>query len=526
MSAVAALPMRQSNLPPSNVEAEAALLGAALIDNAILDQAGQRLRPADFFEPAHARIFGRMLEVRLTGATVTPVTLKPYFEADESLKDLGGASYLARLTSDGQGMLAPQALIEQISEMAERRRRRKWLSEELASCCDLTQPLSGLVPPEAFGAAGRLQPMDLTALSKFEPAPKAFTVPKIAPAGEVTLFTGPGAVGKSLLAQQICSAIAAGRSTIGLALDRAPAIYLTCEDDPDQLHWRQAHICKALGVKMTDLDRMLHLVSLRGEPDNAIAHFTPDGRLTPAPLYGRLAQLIKDTGARLVGLDNVAHLFGGNENDRNQVTQFVNLLNRLAGKTAAAILLLGHPNKAGASYSGSTAWLNAVRSQVFMARPDDDAADQDQRTLSINKPNYTRAGEGLQFRWHEWAFVLDEDIPAEERAVLDESTRIAGDSAIFLACLAERTQQRRAVSEKRSSSFAPTVFAKMPEGRIIGKDRLEAAMEQLFRLGRIERAQLWAGTDRKPVHGLRSVAGNGAGNGAGDTVRETQETVA
>ena len=521
MSAVAAFPLRQSNLPPSNVEAEAALLGAALSENAVLDRAAHSLRPADFFEPAHARIFERMLEVRLTGATVTPVTLKPYFDADESLKDLGGSSYLARLTGDGQGLLAPQALVEQIAEMAERRRRREWLSDELAACCDLAQPLTGLMPPEAFGAAGRLQPMDLAALSKLEPVPKAFTVPKIAPAGEVTLFTGPGAVGKSLLAQQICSAIAAGKPTIGLALDRAPAIYVTCEDDRDQLHWRQAHICKALGVEMADLDRMLHLISLRGEPDNAIAHFAPDGRLTPAPLYGRLAQLIKDTGARLVGLDNVAHLFAGNENDRHQVTGFVNLLNRLAGETGTAILLLGHPNKAGASYSGSTAWLNAVRSQVFMARLEGEAADPDQRTLSINKPNYTRAGEGLQFRWHEWAFVLDEEIPAEERAVLDETARTATDNAVFLACLAERTEQRRAVSENRSPTFAPSVFATMPESKGIGRERLEAAMDRLFRLGRVERARLWTGPDRKPVYGLFDTAGNGAGN----TLRETQETL-
>jgi RecA-family ATPase len=49
----------------------------------------------------------------------------------------------------------------------------------------------------------------------------------------------------------------------------------------------------------------------------------------------------------------VAHLFAGNENDRGEVTRFINALNRLAGETGAAVLLLGHPNKAGDSYSGS-----------------------------------------------------------------------------------------------------------------------------------------------------------------------------
>jgi hypothetical protein len=36
-------------------------------------------------------------------------------------------------------------------------------------------------------------------------------------------------------------------------MGQAPALYLTCEDDEGQLHWRQHHICKALDVRMSDL---------------------------------------------------------------------------------------------------------------------------------------------------------------------------------------------------------------------------------------------------------------------------------
>ncbi len=49
---------------------------------------------------------------------VTPVTLKPYFETDEGLKELGGTAYLARLTADGQGLLNPRELAEQIYDLA------------------------------------------------------------------------------------------------------------------------------------------------------------------------------------------------------------------------------------------------------------------------------------------------------------------------------------------------------------------------------------------------------------------------
>lgn len=103
---------------PSNVEAEAAFLGAALIDNRVIEELVTPLRPDHFFEPVHGRIYERILQLLDRKAVVTPVTLKPYFEADEALKELGGAAYLARLTADGQGLLAPRELAEQIYDLA------------------------------------------------------------------------------------------------------------------------------------------------------------------------------------------------------------------------------------------------------------------------------------------------------------------------------------------------------------------------------------------------------------------------
>jgi replicative DNA helicase len=103
---------------PSNVEAEAAFLGAVLIDNRITEELPVQLVPSHFFEPVHARVYERILQLLDRKAVVTPVTLRPYFEVDEGLQELGGLAYLARLTADGQGLLAPRELAEQIYELA------------------------------------------------------------------------------------------------------------------------------------------------------------------------------------------------------------------------------------------------------------------------------------------------------------------------------------------------------------------------------------------------------------------------
>lgn len=339
--------------------------------------------------------------------------------------------------------------------------------------------------------ASLLPALDLVALSRTRARAKEFAIEKIAPLGEVTKFTGPGSAGKSLLGQQFVTAAAAGiGSCLGLSVKPCNAMYITCEDDEEQLHWRQEHICAALGVDMADLAGRLRLTSLRGVLGNELATFAADGKLMPTTAYQRLVATIKADGAKLVFLDNVSHLFTGNENDRGEVTRFVNLLNKLAGETGAAVLLLGHTNKAGDTYSGSTAWLNAVRSQVWINHVMDEEgniADPDVRVLTVGKANYTAKGEAVRFRWYDWAFVLESDLPPDTRAEISEIIKANGENGAFLACLRARTEQGdgRGVGPSPGPSYAPTQFEGMPQAKGFKKAAFKRAMDRLYEIGKI-----------------------------------------
>lgn len=333
----------------------------------------------------------------------------------------------------------------------------------------------------AKALAGSLMPLptlDLAALSAVQPKPKAFAVERLAPLAEVTLFTGPGSAGKSLFGQQLATCAAAGMPCLGLDVRPGAALYLTCEDDADQLHWRQASICKALRVGMASLAGKLHLSSLRGALDNELGTFDADGTLKPAAAFHRLVQMLQATGATLAILDNVAHLFTGNENDRGDVTRFVNLLNRLAENTGAAILLLGHPNKSGDDYSGSTAWLNVVRSQATLTHD----LETDVRTITVGKANYARKGEAIRFVWMDGAFVREDDLTPDVRNQLAEVSRAASEDDAFLACLRARASQgvERAVGPAPGTNYAPTQFEGMPEAKGHKKAALKRAMDRLY----------------------------------------------
>jgi RecA-family ATPase len=336
-------------------------------------------------------------------------------------------------------------------------------------------------PGETFPIA------DLASWSAKAATPKSFIMAGYVPARELTLATGAGGANKSTFGQQLATCCAAGLPMLGIDVAQGSALYITAEDDDDRLHWMQEHICRGLGVRMVDLVGKLHLASLRGRLGNELATFDAEGKLRPSPSFRVLRATIAQAKARLVVLDNAAHLFAGNENDRGQVTAFVNLLYSLCVDLGTTIILVAHSNKAGDTYSGSTAWLNAVRSQIVLSRPDG-AIDPDERVLTLGKANYARQGDELRFRWHNFALVRDRDLPSDVRAELSASIQANLDNDIFLRCLDERNRQERAVSESKASrTYAPKEFAAMPESKGIGRGRLEAAMDRLFRTGAIER---------------------------------------
>ncbi|MCJ7420670.1 replicative DNA helicase [Sphingomicrobium astaxanthinifaciens] len=103
---------------PANVEAEAALLGALMIDNRLVEDVQMRLRPEHFFEPLHARIYEQILRLTDRNMIATPVTLKPLFEADEAMKEVGGPAYLAKLTGSGASVIGARDFAAQIYDLA------------------------------------------------------------------------------------------------------------------------------------------------------------------------------------------------------------------------------------------------------------------------------------------------------------------------------------------------------------------------------------------------------------------------
>jgi replicative DNA helicase len=103
MSLVPALDLRSASnddliaQTPHNLEAEQALLGALLFDNAAYERLGDNLTAAHFFEPFHARLYAMIEDHIRRGQLAEPIMLLERFKRDPAFEELGGIRYLADL---------------------------------------------------------------------------------------------------------------------------------------------------------------------------------------------------------------------------------------------------------------------------------------------------------------------------------------------------------------------------------------------------------------------------------------------
>jgi replicative DNA helicase len=82
---------------PHNIEAEQALLGALLFDNAAYERLNDQLQARHFYEPFHARLYAAIEDHIRKGQLAEPIVIMERFRRDPAFEELGGVRYLADL---------------------------------------------------------------------------------------------------------------------------------------------------------------------------------------------------------------------------------------------------------------------------------------------------------------------------------------------------------------------------------------------------------------------------------------------
>lgn len=360
------------------------------------------------------------------------------------------------------------------------------------------------IPIEAYERdLGAALPLKVITAASFEGAAKPsrrFLVPSLIPDRNVTILSGDGGTGKSLLAMQLSVAMTTGITWLGLEVEQGPVLYLSAEDDEDECHIRLKDICEGDGL---DLPRDLHIAVMAGEDCLLAVEDVKNGQMRRTPLYGRLDTTIATLRPRLVVLDNVADIFGGNENVKGLVRQFIGMIRRLAILHECAVVMLAHPSMSGMSSgsgsSGNVAWNNSVRSRLYLKRQHDDPkeiTDPDFRKLVSMKANYAATGGEIGMRWDLGRFVPTET-PAAAMGSVDRAAIQSRAERVFLALVSRFNEEGRNISPSPSAGYAPLLFSKHPQAEGVTKRQFEIAMDTLLAAGSVEVIEVGPASKRR-----------------------------
>lgn len=86
-------------VPPQNIDAEQAVLGAMLIKKEAVAEAMELLRDTDFYREAHRVVFAAMAELFKNNAAVDLITLTEQLKKDDTFEKAGGMSFVTALAN-------------------------------------------------------------------------------------------------------------------------------------------------------------------------------------------------------------------------------------------------------------------------------------------------------------------------------------------------------------------------------------------------------------------------------------------
>ena len=84
-------------IPPSNLEAEMALLGSILVDKEMMAAVSEIVRPNDFYASLHETIYVALYSLYESGKPLDKVALAEELRSRGMLDKIGGLSYISTL---------------------------------------------------------------------------------------------------------------------------------------------------------------------------------------------------------------------------------------------------------------------------------------------------------------------------------------------------------------------------------------------------------------------------------------------
>lgn len=353
-------------VPPHNLEAEQAALGAALLSQPAAVTLVEQLVARDFYSPAHQLLFDSIRTTLGAKVSVDPITVADRLRRDGTLEQVGGMEYLSELMNATPAISAVAHYAGIVSYTSQLRRMIYAAADLVDAAYSETDPATAVARAqdalvhlghETSGASGStLDIADIAALleTNLEPESGMFLTRtdglSLLYAGKMHVFQAEPSSGKSWIA------LHAVREVLDIG---GAAIYLDLEDTGRGILGR----LRALGADP-------HAIRDR------FRYAAPTGKIGVVERM-ELDQLLDELNPDLVVIDGVGESLarqGLSEDKAEDVLRWMDLLPRPIAATGAAVLMIDHvakdPEQRGRWARGSGAKLGAVDGASYQVKLD------------------------------------------------------------------------------------------------------------------------------------------------------------
>ena len=396
-------------IPPQDIEAEQAVLGACILDGDAALVATQALRPTDFYRSAHSVVFGAIQTIIKDGRQCDVIVLRDQIKSEGALEQIGGTEYIHQLAV----AVPSAAMIDRyIGIVQKESARRQLISSATALLQDAESPTCD--PAEArakheerLRAVDVVKSVSLTTEEVLAQAANEVSLPT--QLEDVDLNTGGLMCGVNILAGNA----GAGKSTFGLQvmMNEAKAGRRTYMIAADQKLSGQAQFMWSnyAGVEIPNLNEFSdEYFDVIGWPLQWY-----DGRFElPAILAIMRFQAARGTRIFMVDyLGLIQYPVMHKQHERKEhITENIKLL---AQELKLYVILISRGNKvppgarpAMRDVEGGAGVANAA-DQIWWFQPDDKNPQKVEILAFKSRQNYTREGiflhlDGPKHRFEDW----------------------------------------------------------------------------------------------------------------------------
>lgn len=321
-------------LPPHNLEAEQAVLGAILVENNVATTVITALAVSCFYKDSHQCIFEAMRTLFERGEPIDVLTVGAELQKRHDLDRAGGNYYLTELSGRVPSAANVEHYLRMVLDAARQRKQISILVEMLKDRCNgssdenLWQACEELRATKAVSTNNKLKPIPLSQIT--EDATVSWRWYGYLADSHFTLFTGLWKAGKTTLLAHLFQKFGKGGDLAG---NVEPTNVLLVTEESKQL-W----------AKRRDELRIDDQVKILCRPFK-----TKPNRQQWESFIAQLCELVKAASFGLVVFDTISKLWPvRDENDSVEVSTALMPLYQIA-ETGCCILLVHHPRKGDAN---------------------------------------------------------------------------------------------------------------------------------------------------------------------------------